>query len=206
VSTSKKLVTHRSKNSMVVLCGFPSSFKQTNNPDEVDCKNCRHLMSQEGTSSAAFDYKNLSTPMMKADYLNEVIHIFPDWRRLLTPDDAERELEGFVWRGPGWYINDNDSLLVFPSPLSGEYWFWVYNGRSPHEGMMQATRAPVRIDDRGENKNGFVRDKAGSGMQEQLVRVIHKMFKDHVVLGQPIPLPRDISAVIEPLLKGADWV
>lgn len=151
----------------------------------------------EETKTPPFNYYDLTKPMMRGAYLAEVIHIFPDWRELWTPQAAEQELEGFQWRGPGWYLTDTDSLLVIPSPLHGEYWFWVYNGRNPFDGINQMSRCPTRVDERGEeSKMRFVRPKGQ--LKQQVIEAVRQMFKDHVC-GQPAPQPRDIDAVLTPL-------
>lgn len=156
------------------------------------------------SSKKPFDYYDLTGPMMRGKYLAEVMHIFPDWRELWTPQAAEQELEGFQWRGPGWYITDTDSMLVIPSPLHGEYWFWVYNGRNPHEGMMQAVRSPTRWDSRGEpSKMSFARPKGVDELKVKVIYAVHQMFKDHVC-GQPVPKPRDIDALLAPLFQEAE--
>src|SRR5438105_1903779 len=98
-----------------------------------------------------FNYKNLDTPMMRGDYLVRANDTAPDWHETWSPDEAEEQLSGFKWRGPGWYFTETDSMLVIPTPnwkLTHNYNFLVYNHRNPCEGFNQIVNAPVRVDER----------------------------------------------------------
>jgi len=75
--------------------------------------------------------------------------IFPDWKELWEPSEAEAQLEGFKFSGPGWYLYGTDTIFVIPSPAAGKkFWFWVYSGRNPSDAFGQIVNAPVRVDER----------------------------------------------------------
>jgi hypothetical protein len=82
--------------------------------------------------------------------------IMPDWSKVWTAKQAEDELKGFKFLGPGWYIHAGDALLASPVDVEKKHlwrdrWrknqaflFMVYNNRDPRQGMIMAGSAPVR--------------------------------------------------------------
>lgn len=80
----------------------------------------------------------------------------PDWTAVYSPEDAEKELVGFKWDGPGLYIQGKDSLLVIPRARDAynmwhyahssveEFLFCIYNGRDLREMINVLGHAPVR--------------------------------------------------------------
>jgi hypothetical protein len=91
----------------------------------------------------------------------EVTGFHPDWTMIGTREHAEKELEGFVFRGSGWYIIKHpgvplsfDTIIVLPySAAAGEgdrdlYRFYIYNDRNPTEAFNWIANCPVRQDDR----------------------------------------------------------
>lgn len=92
--------------------------------------------------------------------------IRPDWSHVWRAKDAERELSGFKFEGPGWYLTKDDVLLVIPTGARDNqvhhwahagHWdeeqlfqFYVYNGRSPIQAFNELANAPVKVDTRGQ--------------------------------------------------------
>jgi len=89
----------------------------------------------------------------------------PDWNEYYTAKDAEEELTGFKFTGPGWYIGeDGNAMLVVPDePLEllkdGTWNFWakkkwpvhqmfrfmMFDG-NPCQSFNAAVNAPTRED------------------------------------------------------------
>jgi len=91
----------------------------------------------------------------------EVTGFHPDWTMIGTSEHAEKELEGFVFRGSGWYIiaptNGGpgfDTFLVLPYSAAATkedrdlYRFYIYNNRNPTEAFNWIVNCPTRQDDR----------------------------------------------------------
>lgn len=59
------------------------------------------------------------------------IDIEPDWTGVWTAEKAEAELQGFKFKGPGWYhYRTSDSILVLPFEAeSSRFRFHVWNKR-----------------------------------------------------------------------------
>lgn len=85
----------------------------------------------------------------------------PDWSEIWTPKEAEYELKGFKFNGPGWYMTTTDAMLVVPidrKPLgfwnktsdpNERYEFHVWlAGANPQELFNLIAHAPTREDDR----------------------------------------------------------
>lgn len=84
----------------------------------------------------------------------------PDWKATLTAEDSEIELNGFKFKGPGWYIEKDDTVLVFPANGECEepwkqtweedrlFHFLVYNERNPSDAFNAIVNAPVKLDQR----------------------------------------------------------
>ena len=94
----------------------------------------------------------------------------PDYTLLYTSHEAEHELKGFKFTGPGWYVTKTDTLLVVPdgdveytgSPAldtrrdpwknawkpGQKFWFFVWNGRNPGGVFDAVVHAPTRVDER----------------------------------------------------------
>lgn len=51
-----------------------------------------------------------------------MIHVTPDWTGCYTPRQAELEIQGFKWRGPGLYKTASYTLLVVPTVEVPEPW------------------------------------------------------------------------------------
>ena len=56
----------------------------------------------------------------------------PDWKDFYKPEEAEEQLIGFKFLGPGWYETETDTILVFSSIVQvgkhkGRYEFWCWN-------------------------------------------------------------------------------
>lgn len=41
-----------------------------------------------------------------------MLQVSPNWTKILTAKEAEREIKGFVFRGPGLYLSAESTLLV----------------------------------------------------------------------------------------------
>ena len=75
----------------------------------------------------------------------------PDWTVSYTSEQAEDQLEGFKFKGPGWYHSKGDSLLVLPlgegiikgGGVGQFYCFYVFNGRDPRECFQKIGAAPT---------------------------------------------------------------
>jgi len=84
-----------------------------------------------------------------------ISNIIPDWKETWTIAEAEAELSGFVFRGPGWYKSaarkaglNIDYLLVTTANATARanqtlYRFYVYNGRNPIPTFKWVGTAPV---------------------------------------------------------------
>lgn len=101
-------------------------------------------------------------PRPKATTFN----IQPDWTQSWTMSQAEEQLDGFKFNGPGWYITKNESMLVVPKdepirlehgnfPLWHQAWppytvflFMIYSSNDPGLSIMALNRAPTRLDER----------------------------------------------------------
>ncbi len=40
-----------------------------------------------------------------------------DWRLVMTASEAEKEFSAFKFKGPGWYLNVDECMLVVPSEI-----------------------------------------------------------------------------------------
>lgn len=75
--------------------------------------------------------------------------IRPDWVQLWTAREAEEGLQGFTFKGPGWYFYKTDTVLVLPDAVLPEaFWFHIYNGRCPATAFSAIATAPVKVDER----------------------------------------------------------
>lgn len=83
----------------------------------------------------------------------------PDWSERWTAEQAERQLHKFKFRGPGWYEQGRDTLLVLPcdrdTTIPEEFWsqtwttgerfeFNAYSGRSPAPAFNLIVNGPHR--------------------------------------------------------------
>ncbi len=94
----------------------------------------------------------------------DVSLIKPDWEIAGTAVELETDLGGeFRFAGPGWYLTDTDTTLVFPEGETPNPWrhkgywapeqvwrFMVWNGQNPFEGFNAIVNAPTRLDERGD--------------------------------------------------------
>jgi hypothetical protein len=94
------------------------------------------------------------------------ISLMPDWHVRWTAAQAEQELIGFKFTGPGWYFikraDELDTLLVFPhgpydarTQWQGRDWpddqlwnIWVFTGRDASPSFSAICSAPTRVDNR----------------------------------------------------------
>jgi hypothetical protein len=96
----------------------------------------------------------------------------PDWEETWTAAEAEHELDGFKFDGPGWYLTKTDAMLVVPcGRLAANQWhqkgtekesfrFYIYNGRHPGDAFNAIANAPVRLDEEL-TVPGFIEDAYG---------------------------------------------
>ncbi len=95
----------------------------------------------------------------------------PDWQELWTPAQAEAELRGFKFKGPGWYLSGDDTVLViqpnapaylgfgfWSSDVGVKFWFFVYNHRNPRSAFNQICQAPVRSVTKQGRRSAPIRD------------------------------------------------
>lgn len=90
------------------------------------------------------------------------ISFTPDWHERYTASEMEKEFVGFEFKGPGWYLLKEQTMLVIPvaRPLD-ELWnqkrdgmwsekfdIYMYDGWSPGEIFASIARAPTRVDQR----------------------------------------------------------
>lgn len=74
-----------------------------------------------------------STPLIAPHEFN----FTPDWSERWTPQRAEQELNGFKFKGPGWYITKKaskkgslvDTIFVLPGSEPDWFQFHVWNDR-----------------------------------------------------------------------------
>lgn len=86
-----------------------------------------------------------------------------DWQEIWTAHQAEHQMKGFKFEGPGWYAYSEHVLLVIPLesnnpkreydglwsknwPISQKFRFFVYNGRNPADIFNAIVNAPTRVD------------------------------------------------------------
>lgn len=87
-----------------------------------------------------------------------VIELRPDWTGTGTATELEACMEGFKFKGPGWYIGKSETVLVVPhGPCSGPWkqkWpedmSFVYHcySQNPLDAFNAVVNAPTRADDR----------------------------------------------------------
>jgi hypothetical protein len=70
----------------------------------------------------------------------------PDWSSTWTPAEAEYQLIDFKFKGSGWYLTNNESMLVVPYGDGEKYVFHIYNNRNPSEEFNWIVNAPSRLD------------------------------------------------------------
>lgn len=60
-----------------------------------------------------------------------MVNIMPDWSKKMTVREMREQLQGFEWKGSGIYHNGNDSMMIIPEDMDGEFLFsvYVYNER-----------------------------------------------------------------------------
>lgn len=91
----------------------------------------------------------------------------PDWSTIWTAPESEAQLEGFTFKGPGWYLTETDSMLVKPDSsrpilqnwtskrLPGEHFhFLVWNNSNPCATFNNIVNAPVKVDTRPLHEGG----------------------------------------------------
>lgn len=130
-------------------------------------------MSQTKVQSDATTFPDYS-------YLSEAANFTPDWVAVWPPVEAEKQLEGFKWNGPGWYLEKQDTFLVLPTNQPGIFSFHVYNDRNPAKAFNQIVNAPCRSDEDGifpEDKNckldaGVMLDGIGLHHRASMARII----------------------------------
>ena len=74
--------------------------------------------------------------------MSDDLELHPDWSQTFTPVEAEYQLEGFKWRGPGWYHQDDDTALAVELGDTGRYHFYFWNNRNPIERIRQILNLP----------------------------------------------------------------
>lgn len=92
-----------------------------------------------------------------------VASISPDWSDIWTAAESEQELaqsgKPFVFKGPGWYIEPDSVILVFPRYDVDDPWkqewpedtvfnFLVWDGDNPADAFNAIVNAPTRLDNR----------------------------------------------------------
>ncbi len=84
-----------------------------------------------------------------------MIQFMPDWSKLFTKEQSEKELIGFKFRGTGWYFTKVDTMLVAPYGNSDKlFQFFIWNhpsigqasDGSPTEALNWAINAATRLD------------------------------------------------------------
>lgn len=79
----------------------------------------------------------------------------PDWDTTYTAQEAEVQLKGFKFSGPGWYLTETDTVLVAPSEAHRQPWravwpddtkfrFFVWNRTGLGDVFNFIANAPVR--------------------------------------------------------------
>lgn len=78
------------------------------------------------------------------------INFVPDWTKILTPDEAEKEFNGFIWKGCGWYfLADKTIMLVLPIGDKGrKFRFCYYENEMILYNFGWIVNASTRQDDR----------------------------------------------------------
>lgn len=99
----------------------------------------------------------------------------PDWTQSWTAAAAEEQLRGFKFKGPGWYLEGNDAILVVP---------WE---RPPGEGF---THKPEQRDEMFQFCVWNGRDK------ESMVKHLTSLFA--LIVHAPIRGPADDNGVCPP--------
>lgn len=73
---------------------------------------------------------------------------FPDWTLLETPENAERELPGFKFKGPGWYLTVEQTLLIIPTHQGNWFTFCFWTRHNVGDAFGWIVNAPTRDDKR----------------------------------------------------------
>lgn len=97
--------------------------------------------------------------------MNKALSFKPDWSELWTAKKAEEQLEGFKFKGPGWYIRSFGTMLVVPEDRTLEtawnmqsvnaderFYFHMYDGWNPGSIFGSIAHAPTREDERYNNE------------------------------------------------------
>jgi hypothetical protein len=81
----------------------------------------------------------------------------PDWVSRGTAKHIEEDLQGFRFKGPGWYFMNGDSILIVPAVRTDEPWkdtwpaktvftYFVWNHSEVEDSMHAIAIAPIRRD------------------------------------------------------------
>lgn len=87
------------------------------------------------------------------------ISFLPDWTASWTIQEAQDQLEGFEFVGPGWYVDGDCVTLVVPEgdfsytdrwrrsawPSEQKFTFYVYGDRNPKSVFGSLALAPIRV-------------------------------------------------------------
>ena len=71
--------------------------------------------------------------------------IVPNEQLTLTPEGAMKEIENFIFAGPGWYVTDLGSMLVVGTDAVNTYIFSIFYGRDPRPANKAIATAPVNV-------------------------------------------------------------
>lgn len=76
------------------------------------------------------------------------IEIQPDWIMFGSPNQIEKELGNFEFKGEGWYPKNGDWCLIVPHhddlQKGVTYKLYVYNKRDPRDMMQRVAMLPTR--------------------------------------------------------------
>jgi hypothetical protein len=91
------------------------------------------------------------------------LNTIESWSHLWTAKQAEKQLSGFEFKGPGWYLGHEECMLVLPAEKASQnpnlymyrwkligppktvYRFIIWNGRSDtRDSFRELAQAPIR--------------------------------------------------------------
>lgn len=83
-----------------------------------------------------------------------------DWSKIYTAKAAEKDLKGFKFKGPGWYMTATDTILVVAHQRTEklfhpteqlkdeEYTFYCWNDDQAVSRICALIQSPTRVDER----------------------------------------------------------
>lgn len=71
--------------------------------------------------------------------------ITPDWEFSGSIERIQKEFDGFLVSGPGWYAKQNTWVLAIATGSTDTYTLWVFFDRDPRIAFSEIAHAPVKM-------------------------------------------------------------